>query len=193
MKLGFFAFWNFAAISQPFRSCEMRVTVLRNGTRVPKPASQLRNTLRNGSFVAKSSFTTSQCVSQLRNGCYCTAKWHSCAKFTFAAAKYPAKWSFPCEMEDFMLWWFAAAFAVAKWGLLCCEVALVCQKWFRSCENFRREGPEAANWFCSKVSISQRLRHLADPCFSPVFALFLTRFCSDFAPKDFLQFLCNSS
>ena len=172
--------WDFSrfGISQPFRSCEMRVTVLRNGTRVPKPASQLRNTLRNGTFGAKSSFTTSQCVSQLPNGCYCTAKWHSCAKFTFAAAKYPAKWSFPCEMEDFMLWWFAAAFAAAKWGPLCCEVALVCQIWFRSCENFRREGNWVANWFRNKISISQRLRNLADPCFSPVFA----PFDFDFAP-----------
>ena len=45
-------------ISQPlrnaFRSCEMNVTVLRSGTRVPKSLSQLRNTLRNGTFVAKS-------------------------------------------------------------------------------------------------------------------------------------------
>ena len=44
--------------SQPlrnaFRSCEMNVTVLRSGTRVPKLLSQLRNTLRNGTFVAKS-------------------------------------------------------------------------------------------------------------------------------------------
>nr|CAN67421.1 hypothetical protein VITISV_012574 [Vitis vinifera] len=74
-----------------FRSCEMRVPVLRSGTRVPKPLSQLRNTLRNGTFGAKSRFSTSQWISQLRNGCYCTAKWHSCAKTTFAAAKYPRR------------------------------------------------------------------------------------------------------
>ena len=74
-----------------FRSCEIDVTVLRSGTRVPKPLSQLRNTLRNGTFGAKSRFSTSQCVSQLRNGCHCTAKWHSCAKFTFAAATYPRR------------------------------------------------------------------------------------------------------
>nr|CAN80821.1 hypothetical protein VITISV_032090 [Vitis vinifera] len=74
-----------------FRSCEIDVTVLRSGTRVPKPLSQLRNTLRNGTLGAKSRFSTSQCVSQLRNGCHCTTKWHSCAKFTFAAAKYPRR------------------------------------------------------------------------------------------------------
>ena len=125
--------WDFSRFrtSQPFRSCEMRVTVLRNGTRVPKSASQPRNPLRNGTFVAKSAFFTSQCVSQLRNRCSCAAKWHSCAK-----------------------------------------------SGFRSCENFRREGPEAANWFHSKMPISQRLRNFADPCFSPVFA----PFDSDFAP-----------
>ena len=71
-----------------FHSCEIDVTVLRRGTRVPKPLSQLRNTLRNGTFGAKSCFSTSQWVSQLRNGCYYAAKWHSCAKITFAAAKY---------------------------------------------------------------------------------------------------------
>ena len=31
----------------------MGVTVLRNGTRVPKSASQLQNTLRNGALAAK--------------------------------------------------------------------------------------------------------------------------------------------
>ena len=87
MKLGFFTFWDFVAISQPFCSCEMRVTVLRNGTRVPKVLSQPWNPLRNGTFVAKSTFFTSQCVSQLRNRCSCVAKWHSCAKIGFAAAK----------------------------------------------------------------------------------------------------------
>ena len=43
-------------VSQPFRSCEMRFTVLQNGTRVPKVG--------------------------------------------FAAAKYPAKWSFGCEFGN---------------------------------------------------------------------------------------------
>nr|CAN84095.1 hypothetical protein VITISV_016354 [Vitis vinifera] len=70
-----------------FRSCEMNVTVLRSGTRVPKSLSQLRNTLRNGNFGAKSSFTTSQVVSQLRNGGSYAAKWHSCAKLAFASVK----------------------------------------------------------------------------------------------------------
>ena len=47
-------------LRNPFRSCEMNVTVLGSGTRVPKSLSQLRNTLRNGTFVAKSGFTASQ-------------------------------------------------------------------------------------------------------------------------------------
>ena len=126
MKLGIFTVWDFAAISQPFRSCEMRVTVLRNGTRVPKSG--------------------------------------------FAAEKSSAKWSFPCENRIFHALVVRNRFAAAKWESLCCKMALVCQKWFH------REGPEAANWFCSKMLILQRLRNLADPCFCPVFA-----------PKDFLS------
>nr|CAN61909.1 hypothetical protein VITISV_034394 [Vitis vinifera] len=138
--------WKFLrfGISQPFRSCEMRFTVLRNGTRVPKSG--------------------------------------------FAAVKSFAKWSFPYENRIFHALVVRSRFAAAKWGLLCCEVALVCQKWFHSCENFRREGPEAANWFRSKVPISQRLRNLSDPSFSPVFALFLTRFCSERLPFKFFAF-----
>ena len=132
MKLGFFTFWNFAA------------------------------------------------VSQLRNEVHCAAKSHSCAKTCFAIAKYSTEWDFWCEIR---LCHFAMRFAAAKQMLLCCEVALVCQKWFRSCENFHREGYWAANWFRSKVSISQRLRNLADPCFCPVFAIFLLR-------KTSFQFLC---
>ncbi|WJZ92827.1 hypothetical protein VitviT2T_011802 [Vitis vinifera] len=73
-----------------FRSCEMDAPVLRSGTRVPKMVSQLRNPLPNGAFPAKwriSCFGGSQPLSQLRNGGHCAAKWHSCAKLGFAAAK----------------------------------------------------------------------------------------------------------
>nr|CAN64809.1 hypothetical protein VITISV_042591 [Vitis vinifera] len=75
---------------QPFHSCEMRVTVLRNGTRVPKVVSPLRNTLRNRALAAKLGFFTFwsfATVSHLRNGGSCAAKWHSCAKSGFVAAK----------------------------------------------------------------------------------------------------------
>ena len=57
------------------------------------------------------------------------------------------------------------------------------------CENFHREGPEAAKWFRSKVPISQRLRNLADPYFCPIFALFLLRFRSERLSSISLQFL----
>ena len=80
--------------SQPlrnaFRSCEINVTMLRSGARVPKSLSQLRNTLRNGTLVAKSGIFTLYrfaAVSQLRNGGSCATKWHTCAKITFATAK----------------------------------------------------------------------------------------------------------
>ena len=50
-------------------------------------------------FRSKKLFSqpTSQPISQLRKGCHCAAKWHSCAKLGFAVAKYPAEWSFDCE------------------------------------------------------------------------------------------------
>ena len=69
-----------------FRSCEMDAHVLRSGTRVPKMVSQLRNPLPNGVFPAKWRIS---CFggSQLRNGGSCAAKWHSCAKLDFVAAK----------------------------------------------------------------------------------------------------------
>ena len=90
----------------------MRVTVLRNGTRVPNrlrnceipcgmgllvrnQALPLRNAFRNCEMdapVLRSGTHVPKMVSQLPN----------------------PEWSFPCEMEDFMLWWFAVAFAAAK-------------------------------------------------------------------------------
>ena len=141
--------------------------------------SQLQNTLRNGALAVELG------VFMLHSH--------------FAAVKHPAKWGLGCEIGSFYasqsfyscktpcemgLWlrnleffMLRSHFAAAKWGSLCCEMALVCQKWFR------REGLEAANWFCSKVLISWRLRNLADPCFCPVFAPFLLR-------KTSFQFLC---
>ena len=64
--------------------------MLRSGTRVPKSLSQLRNTLRNGTLVAKSGIFTLYrfaAVSQLRIGGSCVAKWHTCAKLGFATSK----------------------------------------------------------------------------------------------------------
>ena len=85
-----------------FRSCEMRFTVLRNGTHVPKCASQPRNTLRNGALTAKLRIFTLwsfAAISQLRNEGHCAAEWHSCAKSAFAAAKSSAEWDFGCQKK----------------------------------------------------------------------------------------------
>ena len=52
--------------------------------------SQLQNTLRNGALAAKLGIFmlwSFAAISQLRNKGYCAAKWHSCAKSCFAAAK----------------------------------------------------------------------------------------------------------
>ena len=118
---------------------------------------------------------------------YEAAKWHSCAKEWFHSCETP------CGMGLWLRFFFSffgfrSHFAAAKWGSLCCEVALVCQNWFRSYENFRREGHKAANWFRSKVTISQRLQNLTDPYFYLVFALFLLRFCSKRLPFNFFAF-----
>ena len=127
-------------LRNPFRSCELSVTVLRSGTRVPKSLSQLRNTLRNGTFVAKSG-----------------------------------------------LYHFASRFAAAKWGFLCCEVALVCQTRLRSCENSRRESKSVAEWFGNKLLFSHKFSSGCEVSQSPIFILFLLCFCSDFDPIFFLS------
>ena len=110
-------------------------------------------------FRSKKLFSqpTSQSVSQLRKECHCAAKWHSCAKIDCATAKYPAEWNFGCEIRDFYALSLRSRFVAANWGLLCCEVALVCQTWFRSCENFRRGVKWVAEWFVSKVLFSQKI------------------------------------
>ncbi|WKA10538.1 hypothetical protein VitviT2T_028104 [Vitis vinifera] len=59
-----------------------------------KLVSQLRNTLLNGALAAKLEIFTLWsfvAVSQLRNGGSCAAKWHSCAKLDFVAAKISAE------------------------------------------------------------------------------------------------------
>ena len=63
--------------SQSFRSYEIRVTMLRNGTRVLKLVPQLQNTPRNGALAAKLGIFmlwSFAAVSQLRNGGSCAAK-----------------------------------------------------------------------------------------------------------------------
>ena len=123
--------------------------MLQNGTRVPKPASQLQNTLQNGTFGAKSGFTTSQCVSQLRNRCSCAAKWHSCAKSAFAAAKSYAKWDFCCQKNEFFFFGFRS-----------CEMALVCQKLASQLRNTLPNGAFPAKLRISCFGGSQPLSQL---------------------------------
>ena len=132
-----------------------------------------------------------------------------------------------------MLFYFAMGFAAAKWMLLCCEVALVCQIHFRNCEMpcgmgllvrnhafplrngfrscqmgatvlrsgtrvpnslsqlrntlaaakyTRRDFYSAAEWFGSKMLISQRFPSPCEISQSSVFPLFLLCFCSVSAP-----------
>ena len=106
-------------------------------------------------------------------------KWHSCAKTTFTIAKYPAEWDFWCEIK---LFHFAMRFAAAKWMLLYCEVALVCQIHFRSCEIPSQRLLQCCGMVWQQnadfAEAAKSRRPLFFPCFSPVFA----PFASDFAP-----------
>ena len=133
----------------------MNVTVLRSGTRVPKSLSQLRNTLRNGTLVAKLGIFTLYrfaVVSQLRNRGSCAAKWHSCAKLAFTAAK----------------------ILIENPKVLRNGLATKC------CENSHRESQSVVEWFGNKVLFSQKFSSSCEVSQSPVFTLFLLCFCSDF-------------
>ena len=66
----------------------------------------------------------------------------------------------------------------AKWHS-CAKV------WFHSYENFRREGPEVAKWFRSKVAISQRLLLGCEISQTPDFSLFYTISCSKWLSFNF--------
>ena len=104
-------------VSQPFRSCEMSVRGFQMALVCQKVVSQLRNILLNGALAAKLGVFTLcdfAAISQLRNEIHCVAKWHSCAKIGFAAAKYPAEWSFGCKIGNFHALELRSRFAAAK-------------------------------------------------------------------------------
>ena len=133
--------------------------MLRNGTRVPKSASQLRNTLRDGALAAKLGIFTLcsfAAVSQLRNGGSCAAKWHSCAKIGFTATKIFAEETIKLR-NDF-----------AKDGRFHRDT-LIPQRLLLGCETGSHQSVKFA-----EAAKSRR-------------PLFLPCFCSVFAPIDFLS------
>ena len=104
-------------VSQPFCSCEMSVQGFQMALVCQKVILQLRNTLQNGALVAKLGFFTFwdfAAISQLQNEGHCAAKWHSCAKNGFAAAKHPTEWSFGYEIGNFHALELRSRFAAAK-------------------------------------------------------------------------------
>ena len=145
--------------------------------------SQLQNTLRNGALAVELG------VFMLHSH--------------FAAVKHPAKWGLGCEIGSFYasqsfyscktpcemgLWlrnleffMLRSHFAAAKWGSLCCEMALVCQKvasqlwnplrngafptkmgsfmlwWFAAVSQLRNDGHCVAKWHsCAKSGFAER-------------------------------------
>ena len=104
-------------------------------------------------------------------------------KVGFAAAKSSTEWSFWCEIS---LFHFAMRFAAAKWMLLCCEVALVCQNCFRSCEMPSQRLLQCCEMVWQQnadfAEAAKSRRPLFFSCFSlrltPIFAPILLRFFS---------------
>ena len=149
--------------------------MLRNGTRVPKPASQLRNTLWNGALTAKLRIFTLwsfAAVSQLRNEGHCAAEWHSCAKIGFAAAKHPAKWRISCFGGSQPLSQLRnEGSCAAKWHS-CAKMGFATAKIFAETSTVLRNGLATKCRFRRGCEISQ----------TPVFPLFFAPFDFDFAP-----------
>ena len=109
-------------------------------------------------------------ASQLRIGGSCAAKWHSCAKLGFAAAKIFAKESNELRNDFTKDGRFRRDMLISQWLCLGCE--MVSQRSANFAEDFLR------------------LRSLAELCFCSVYTLFLLCFHSDFSPISSFQFLC---
>ena len=133
-------------------------------------ALMCQNRLRSCEIPCEMELWSFVAVSQLRNGGSCAAKWHSCAKLGFAAAKYPAKWSFGCEIGNF----HALELRSCEMGApvlrsgthvpnLVSQLQKFSQKSQLSCEMVSQRS-------ASFVEDSLRLRSLTKPCFYPVFA-----------------------
>ena len=67
-------------------------------------------------------------ISQLRNGGTMLRNGTRVPKGCFAAAKHPVKWGFGCENWRFHALGISQPFCSCEMGLLCCEMALVCQE-----------------------------------------------------------------
>ena len=129
-----------------------------------KVVSQPQNTLRNGALAAKLGVFTLYdfaAISQLRNEGHCAAKWHSCAKLGFAAAKIFTEESIKLQNDFTKDSRFHRDTLIPQRLLLGCEIAS--QRSANFTEDFLR------------------LRSLAEPCFCFVHTLFLLCCWSDFA------------
>ena len=132
-----------------------------------KLVSQLQNTLRNGALTAKMGIFTLcsfAANSQLRNGGSCSAKWHSCAKLGFAAAKIFAEESNELRND------FAKDSRFRRDTLISQRLRLGCETVSQRSANFAKD--------------FLRLRSLVEPCFCSVYTLFLLRFL----PFNFFAF-----
>ena len=150
-----------------FRSCEMALVC-------QKLVSQLRNTLRNRALAANLfflDFVAAKCEFVFFGFRSCEMRFivlrngTRVPKMVSQLRKFSQRGAWGCEMVSQQ-----NGYSAAKW-------------------RFCNELVGTAKWFRSKVPILQRLRNLADPCFSPVFYPFSLRFCSERLPSISLQFL----
>ena len=156
-------------VLQPFCSCEMSVRGFQMALMCQKVVSQQQNTLRNGALVAKLEVFTLcdfAAISQLRNEGHCAAKWHSCAKIGFAAAKHPAKWRISCFGGSQPLSQLRnGGHCAAKWHS-CAKLG------FAAAKIFAERGLRLRTGFAAKC----RFRRGCEISQTPVFPLFLPCF-----------------
>ena len=155
-------------------------------------------------------------VSQLQNEGHCAAKWHSCAKKWFRSCKIPCEmelwlrnWEFSCfgASQSFRRCEMGAPVlrsgtrvpkSVSQLRKFSQRNQLSCEIGFAKDDRFRRDTLIPQRLLLGCETVSQRSANFAEavksrkplflPCFCPVFALFLLRFCSESLPFNFFAF-----
>ena len=121
-------------------------------------------------------------ISQLQNECTGLRNGTHVPKGGFTAAKHLAKWGFGCEFLFFFISQLRNGAPVLQNGTRVPKIISQLRKFSErrtcGCEMVSQQSVDF-------TEASFRLRNLADPCFTPVFALFLTRFCSERLPFNF--------
>ena len=150
------------------RSCKMRVTVLRNGTRVPKSGFAAVKSFAKWSFPCENGIFHALVV----RSHFAAAKWKSlCWEMALVCQSWFRSCETPCGMELWLRNWDFSRFGTSQ-PFRSCEMGVTV---LRNGTHVPKLGFAVAKIFAER---GLRLRNLADPYFPPVFALFFLRFCS---------------